>query len=105
MFGSGFLANLAVQQALLQEDGDVCVQDRINHARLLDASLLAGWYLADLPQTDHVAVTRALHAAFLTLGGLTILSSLSFWTLRAGDGHALTAKPDAPVATREPVAD
>jgi len=50
-------------------------------------SLVAGWYLAGLPQTDAVAVTGALHKAFLTLGGLTILSSLSFWTLRANDGE------------------
>jgi len=27
-------------------------------------------------------VTTALHYAFLTLGGLTMLSSLSFWSLR-----------------------
>jgi EmrB/QacA subfamily drug resistance transporter len=49
-------------------------------------SLITGWYLAGLPQTDAVAVSSALHRAFLTLGGLTILSSLSFWTLRANDG-------------------
>src|SRR5690606_3692736 len=41
LFGSGFVANLAVQQALL-EDGDVCVQDRLNHASLIDATRLAG---------------------------------------------------------------
>jgi EmrB/QacA subfamily drug resistance transporter len=50
-------------------------------------SLVAGWYLAGLPQTDAVAVTAALHKAFLTLGGLTIVSSLSFWTLHAEDGE------------------
>ena len=31
-------------------------------------SLVAAWYLGDLPQTDRVAVTQALHHAFLTLG-------------------------------------
>jgi MFS family permease len=50
-------------------------------------SLITGWYLAGLPQTDAVAVSSALHRAFLTLGGLTIVSSLSFWTLRASDGE------------------
>lgn len=64
-------------------------------------SLLAGWYLGNLPQTDQVAVIRALHAAFITLGAATIMSSLTFWTLRSGDGHALTGKSDAPVAARE----
>lgn len=68
-------------------------------------SLLTGWYLGGLPQTDQIAVTNALHAAFITLGIATIVASLSFWTLRAGDGHALTAKNEAPVATREPVTD
>jgi MFS family permease len=49
-------------------------------------SLVAGWYLGGLPQTEQVAVTNALHHTFLTVGGLTMLSSLSFWTLRADDG-------------------
>jgi EmrB/QacA subfamily drug resistance transporter len=49
-------------------------------------SLIAGWYLGSLPQTEQVAVTSALHRTFLTVGGLTILSSLSFWTLRPDDG-------------------
>ena len=53
-------------------------------------SLIAGWYLGDLPQTDRAAVTTALHYAFLTLGGLTALSSLSFWTLRPGDGESVS---------------
>lgn len=52
--------------------------------------LIAGWYLGDVPQTDRVALTNALHHAFLTLGGLTILSSLSFWTLRANDGESVS---------------
>ena len=53
-------------------------------------SLVAGWYLGDLPQTDRAAVTTALHYAFLTLGGLTVLSSLSFWSLRPGDGESVS---------------
>ncbi|MEG1679174.1 MAG: aminotransferase class I/II-fold pyridoxal phosphate-dependent enzyme, partial [Stenotrophomonas sp.] len=35
LFDSGFMANLAVQQALLSEETDICVQDRLNHASLL----------------------------------------------------------------------
>ncbi len=53
-------------------------------------SLVAGWYLGDLPQTDRTAVTSALHYAFLTLGGLTMLSSLSFWSLRPEDGESVS---------------
>ena len=55
-------------------------------------SLIAGWYLGELPQTDQAAVTTALHYAFLTLGGLTMLSSLSFWTLRSDDGKSVSGK-------------
>jgi len=53
-------------------------------------SLVTGFYLADLAQTDQVAVTAALHFAFLTLAGLTLLSSLSFWTLRPHDGESVS---------------
>jgi hypothetical protein len=50
------------------------------------ASIIAGLYLGDSPQSDRIALTNALHNAFLTLGGLTIISSLSFWSLRRNDG-------------------
>ena len=53
-------------------------------------SLIAAWYLGDLPQTDRAALTTALHYAFLTLGGFTALSSLSFWSLRPGDGESVS---------------
>lgn len=53
-------------------------------------SLVTAWYLGGLPQTDQAAVTAALHYAFLTLGGLTLISSLSFWTLRATDGETVS---------------
>jgi EmrB/QacA subfamily drug resistance transporter len=55
-------------------------------------SLITGWYLGELSQTDQAAVTTALHQAFLTLGGLAILSSLSFWTLRSDDGKSVSGK-------------
>jgi len=53
-------------------------------------SLLTAWYLGELLQSDRVAVMAALHHTFLTLGGLTIVSSLSFWTLRAKDGESVS---------------
>jgi len=61
------------------------------------SSLIAGWYLGSAPQTQQVAVTTALHYTFLTVGALTILSSLSFWTLRVGDGDNVSRgkQPDA----------
>ena len=53
-------------------------------------SIVTAWYLGDLPQSDKVAVTSALHHAFLTLGVMTMLSSLTFWTLRAEDGESVS---------------
>lgn len=53
-------------------------------------SLATAWYLGDLPQSDQAAVTSALHHAFLTLGVLTMMSSLTFWTLRAEDGESVS---------------
>lgn len=53
-------------------------------------SLVTAWYLGDLPQSDRVAVTEALHHAFLTLGALTMISSISFWTLRPTDGESVS---------------
>lgn len=64
LFGSSFLANLAVQQALLGEDGDVCVQDHGNAASLLDASALSGARLRRYPHLDSEGAMRQLkHAA------------------------------------------
>ncbi len=53
-------------------------------------SLVTAWYLGGLPQSNQVAVISALHHAFLTLAVLTIVSSLSFWTLRRNDGESIS---------------
>jgi len=53
-------------------------------------TLLTSWYLGGLPQSDHAAVTQALHLALVTLGVLTVLSSVSFWALRPGDGDSVS---------------
>jgi hypothetical protein len=57
---------------------------------LATGSLVAGWYLSDLPQTDQAAVTQALHHAFLTLAVITVVSSASFWGLRREDGESVS---------------
>ena len=59
LFGSGYLANLAAVQALLGE-GDVCVQDRLNHASLIDAARLAGCTFKRYPHADAEGATRQL---------------------------------------------
>src|SRR5690348_18413996 len=48
LFSSGWLANLGAMQALLDRD-DACVQDKLNHASLLDAARLAGASLRRYP--------------------------------------------------------
>jgi len=62
LFGSGFMANLAVLQALLGDD-DICVQDRLNHASLVDAARLAGCKLRRYPHGDAEGALRQLRAS------------------------------------------
>ena len=59
LFGSGYLANLAVLQSLLGP-GDVCVQDKLNHACLLDGARLALCELKRYPHKDAEAAMRQL---------------------------------------------
>jgi len=59
LFGSGFLANLGVIQALLGDD-DLCVQDRLNHASLIDAARLAGCKLRRYPHGDSGGALRQM---------------------------------------------
>ncbi len=58
-FGSGYQANLAVIQAILEKD-DICVQDKLNHACLLDGARLAEAELKRYPHLDSGAALRQL---------------------------------------------
>ena len=74
VFGSGYAANLAVQQALLGE-GDSSVQDRLNHASLIDGARLAGCRLRRYPHGDAEGALRQLRtvpdgAAMLATDGV-----------------------------------
>jgi hypothetical protein len=60
-------------------------------------SLATAFFLDHVSSTSPAALSNALHHAFLTLAGLTLLSSLSFRSLRAGDGDSVSRGP-APVA-------
>ncbi|HET9836140.1 MAG TPA: 8-amino-7-oxononanoate synthase [Rhodanobacteraceae bacterium] len=59
LFSSGWLANLGAMQALLDRNG-VCVQDKLNHASLLDAAKLAGCTLRRYPHADAGSAARQL---------------------------------------------
>jgi EmrB/QacA subfamily drug resistance transporter len=63
-------------------------------------SLVAAWFLGDVPQTNGGMVTSALHSAFVALSVVTILSSLAFWGLRREDGESISK--GAKVASQEP---
>jgi len=52
--------------------------------------IVTAWFLDGLPQTNHPAILSAIHSAFICLGMLTILSSLTFTTLRPEDGEAVS---------------
>jgi 8-amino-7-oxononanoate synthase len=61
LFASGYNANLAVLQGLLQP-GDLCVQDKLNHACLLDGARLAGADLKRYPHRDFGGALRQLQS-------------------------------------------
>jgi 8-amino-7-oxononanoate synthase len=61
LFSTGYMANLGVLQALLAQ-GDVCVQDKLNHACLLDGAKLSGAELKRYPHADVSAAARQLAA-------------------------------------------
>jgi 8-amino-7-oxononanoate synthase len=62
LFSTGYMANLGVLQALLAR-GDVCVQDKLNHACLLDGAKLSGAELKRYPHADVAAAARQLAAS------------------------------------------
>lgn len=59
LFSTGYMANLGVMQALLRA-GDVCVQDKLNHACLLDGTTLAGAQLRRYPHGNVDGAARQL---------------------------------------------
>jgi len=59
------------------------------------ASLVAGWFLRGLDQTNPVEVIPALHRAFVTMGILTMISSLTFWGLHDSDGNNVSNRRPA----------
>lgn len=61
LFSTGMMANIGLLSALL-EAGDVCVQDRLNHASLIDGARLSGAELLRYPHADIDAAQRQLQA-------------------------------------------
>ena len=61
LFSTGYMANLGVVSALLG-NGDRCVQDKLNHASLIDAARLAGCELRRYRHVDEEGARRQLDA-------------------------------------------
>jgi hypothetical protein len=47
---------------------------------------MAAWFLGNVDQKNPAETVPALHKAFLAMGGLTVLSSVTFWSLNNSDG-------------------
>jgi 8-amino-7-oxononanoate synthase len=61
LFSTGYIANLAVIATLLR-DGDVCVQDKLDHACLIDGARLAGCELKRYLHGDVDSARRQLQS-------------------------------------------
>ena len=62
LFSTGYMANTGVLAALCGR-GDSVVQDRLNHASLIDGARLSGARLRRYPHADMAALARQLDAA------------------------------------------
>ena len=62
LFSTGYMANLAVQQTLMQK-GDVIVADKLNHASLMDGARLSQAEFKRYPHSDLSALSRRLQQA------------------------------------------
>jgi 8-amino-7-oxononanoate synthase len=62
LFSTGYMANLGLACALAGR-GDTVLEDRLNHASLLDAGLLSGARFTRFPHADVAALSRRLERA------------------------------------------
>lgn len=68
-------------------------------------SLVAGWFLGNVTQTDWRHALPALHHAFGVIGAITIVSSLTFWSLKPNDGNNVSNRSPRPPPRRQVRAD
>ena len=94
LFSTGYAANLGALQALLDTD-DLCVQDKLNHACLLDGARLAGCALKRYPHADVAGAARQLATAPRTAA---LLASDGVFSM---DGDLAPLRELAALAMRE----
>ena len=75
LFSSGYMANLGVLTALLAK-GDLVLEDRLNHASLLDGGLLSGARLQRFQHNDLTELRRRLDARPDTVAGLVAVDGV-----------------------------
>jgi 8-amino-7-oxononanoate synthase len=76
LFGCGYLANLGIAQALVGT-GDTLVEDKLNHASLIDAARISGARLLRYAHADCGAASRRLE----TLEGSALLCTDSVFSM------------------------
>jgi hypothetical protein len=59
-------------------------------------SLAAAWFLGNVDHADPAETIPALHKAFITLGALTIVSSVTFIGLHPNDGNNVSNRTPLP---------
>ncbi len=94
LFSTGYMANLGTLQALLQR-GDTCVQDKLNHACLIDGAQLAGAELKRYPHADVAGAARQLQSR---PDSATLLATDGVFSM---DGDVAPLRELATVCTRE----
>jgi EmrB/QacA subfamily drug resistance transporter len=94
-------ADVSSRQASMASTIASSVQQLSISFGLAFASIIAALFLGDIPQSNRAAVTDALHHAFITLGCLTMISSLSFWSLRKNDGDNVSRGVEEEKRTEE----
>lgn len=90
LFSTGYMANLAAITSVLGRH-DISVQDKLNHACLIDAAQLSGATLKRYPHTDFNQADQYL----ATHRGLRMLTTESVFSM---DGHTAPLKALAAVA-------
>ncbi|WGL15676.1 8-amino-7-oxononanoate synthase [Microbulbifer bruguierae] len=73
LFGSGYMANVGIINALVGR-GDVVVQDKLNHASLIDGGLISGAQLLRFAHSDVAALERQLRRARAAGDGKILLA-------------------------------